>query len=331
MRKVLKAALIGSVLAVVLLPLLVGNVFLVLAHFRETLSRREAAPPAGRFVKAEDVEIFVQELGPPEGPPVLFIHGMGAWSELWRETMRPAALAGYRCLAIDVPPFGYSQRPADASYGRRSQAKRILGVLDALGVTSAVLVGHSFGAGPTVEAAMMAPERVSRLVLADAALGLGAPATAASPVASGVLGVPLLRQALIASTAGNPWLTRRLLLKFVAKPEAVTDARVTLLQQPMAVRGSARALSDWLRAFLTTNDPAMSADRANYAALTMPTLLIWGDADTVTPLSQGEELARLIRGATLQRMPGVGHMPQIEDPPAFQRSLLAFLGSAKSK
>jgi pimeloyl-ACP methyl ester carboxylesterase len=60
----------------------------------------------------------------------------------------------------------------------------------------------------------------------------------------------------------------------------------------------------------------------------VPTLVIWGDRDTTTPLAQGQRLAQLIAGAELAVMPGVGHMPQIEDPARFNRLLLAFLQKA---
>ena len=57
----------------------------------------------------------------------------------------------------------------------------------------------------------------------------------------------------------------------------------------------------------------------------MPALVIWGDLDTTTPLAQGRRLAEVIPGAELAVMPGVGHMPQIEDPPAFNQLLVEFL------
>src|SRR5215218_9103590 len=75
-----------------LLGVLVLAVILVLAGFRvaaarrETLSRHDAAPKTGRFVKAADVELVVQEEGPAGGAPVVFVHGTGAWGEIWRGT-----------------------------------------------------------------------------------------------------------------------------------------------------------------------------------------------------------------------------------------------------
>jgi pimeloyl-ACP methyl ester carboxylesterase len=293
------------------------------AHARETTRRAEAAPSRGRFLRAADVEIFVQELGPPGAPVVLFVHGMGAWSELWRETLAATAAAGFRAVAMDLPPFGYSERPARDAYGRQHQARRILGVIDALDVRQATLVGHSFGGGPTMEAVLLAPQRVRSLVLADAAIGLDAEAGGGG--AALVLRARSLRNALVASTVTNPLLTRRLLAMFVANPGAVTEARVQVLQAPLVVQGATDAFGDWLLDFLTSREVALSADADSYRALALSTLVIWGDLDTTTPLAQGQRLAQLIAGAELAVMPGVGHMPQIEDAAQFNRLLLTFL------
>jgi len=269
----------------------------------------------------------VQELGPVGAPVVVFVHGMGAWSELWRETLVATAGAGFRAVALDLPPFGYSERPAPDAFGRRHQARRILGVVDALGVEQAILVGHSFGGGPTMEAVLLAPQRVRALVLADAAIGLDATGgVGALPAA--VLGLRPLRNAIVAATITNPMLTRRLISGFVANTAAVTDARISVVQAPMVHQGATDAFGFWLLDFVTSREVAVSQRPDAYRPLTLPTLIIWGALDTTTPLSQGQRLAQLISGAELAVMAGVGHMPQIEDPAQFNRLLLAFLRRA---
>jgi pimeloyl-ACP methyl ester carboxylesterase len=202
---------------------------------------------------------------------VLFVHGMGAWSELWRETLAATAAAGFRAVALDLPPFGFSQRPAGAAYGRRHQARRILGVIDALGVDRVTLVGHSFGGGPTMEAVLLAPERVRALVLADAAIGVDAAGPGGALIPT-LLGSRPLRNAILSATVANPLLTGPLLARFVARPAAVTDPRVQVPQAPLVVQGATDAFGDWLLV-----------------------------------------------------MPGIGHMPQLEDNDQFIRLLVAFL------
>jgi pimeloyl-ACP methyl ester carboxylesterase len=298
--------------------------FRLQAHERETHEAASIAPPSGRFVNAADVEIFVQEAGPADGPAVLFVHGTGAWSETWREAMAAAAGAGFRAIAIDLPPFGFSSRPANGAYAPADQGKRIIGVLDALQIPRAVLVGHSFGGGPTMEAVFDAPARIRALVAVDVALGIDAPAEA-SPVMSGLLGFSPLRDAVVATFLTNPAFTRRLLAAFVADAGAATPERVRIYQRPLAVRGSTRAIGEWLPVLIAPVGTPPSATSGPYRALALPALVIWGDLDTITPLPQGTALAKLIPGARLEVLTGVGHIPQIENPQRFNAVLVGFL------
>ena len=299
-----------------------------LAERRETRTAAEIAPPGGRYVKADDVEVFLQETGPETGPVALFVHGTGAWSETWRTSLDAVAAAGFRGVAIDLPPFGHSERPAEPRYGKADQARRILGVLDGLGVRRAILVGHSFGGGPTVESALRAPARVRALVLVDAALGIRADGAAPEHppwIARGLLAVPPVRDGLVAAFLTNPRFTRQLLTRFVADPSVVTPERVAIYQRPLVVRGSTRAVGAWLPALLTPDAPARSEDPAEYRRLAMPLTAIWGARDTVTPLDQGQRLVRLVPAAKLEILPNAGHIPQIEAPREFDQRLVETL------
>ena len=332
--------------ALLLAVALVLTGFRIAAARRETLSRHEAAPSAGRFVRAADVELFVQEEGPATGPPVVFIHGTGAWSEIWRGTMHALAGAGFRAIALDMPPFGYSTRPASADYGDDAQARRILGALDALQLQRVTLVGHSFGGRPTMQATFMAPQRVERLVWGDAALdrrrgwgegGMGGCGTAAAPstkasettgpwIVRAVLGVPPVRNAVVSATLSNPRMTGWLLAKLVSNREAaVTPERVAIMQRPFALEGWTSGLGAWLEPFATTRTSSMATDRARYGTLAIPTMVLWGAKDSLTPIAQGQDLARLIPGARLEVLPMAGHIPAIEDERSFDAALLEFL------
>jgi len=315
--------LLRLALRVLLLALVAA--LLVLGGFRWAAARREQgtardAPPGGRFVKAGDVRMFVQDSGPASAPGVLFVHGTGAWSETWRDAMATAADAGFHAVAVDLPPFGFSERPESGRYGKTDQGRRIVGVLEALGPQPVVLVGHSFGGGPTVEAALLAPERVRGLVLVDVALGLppeGAGRSSPPRLLGALLAVRPLRDAVVATFLTNPRFTRRLLQSFIADPSRATPERVAVYQRPLTQKGSTEAIGQWLPALLAPAEAAPSEDPASYARLRMPVVLIWGGRDTITPLAQGQRLARLVAGAQLVVMDAVGHIPQLEDPEPF--------------
>lgn len=174
--------------------------------------------------------MYVQDSGPPSGPVVLLVHGTGAWSEIGRRTLDTLAAAGYHAVAVDMPPFGYSERPASADYGDAAQARRILGVVTALGLERMTLVGHSFGARPAMEAYFLDRDRFSGLVLVDAALGL---------------------DTMPRAKAGLP-------------------VRVAMLQRPMSREQTTTTYGEWLRHFLLVDEHTLAMDRERYRTIRVP-------------------------------------------------------------
>jgi pimeloyl-ACP methyl ester carboxylesterase len=307
----------GNGLLVLLLSLiLVITSFRLAASIRETGTRPQLAPRTGHLVPTRSGGVFVQEKGPEDGVPVVLFHGTAAWSELWRRTVDALSSAGFRVIALDLPPFGFSDRPG--TYTREAQAARVESVMRALGAPPAIIVGHSFGAGAATEFAMRHPQRARALVLVDAALGL----TASPADVPLVLQPKWVREVLVSLTITNPLATKTLLQSLIARTERALPEYIEILQRPTTLRGSTEDIADWLHYFIGDDRAAASADRGSYAKLTMPAAILWGDKDTVTPLEQARDLATLMPQAKLVVLPGLGHIPQIEDPDAFNDALL---------
>ncbi len=303
---------------------------------RETHSRAELAPGLGKYLSVADaggkLDLFTLQLGPEDGLAVLLVHGPGAWSETWKQTMQQLANAGFRAIAIDLPPFGVSERPANADYSKVAQGRRIVGVLNALKVDKVILVGHSFGAGPAMEAALQIPDRVKGVVLVDAALGV-APANenltqhaSAGGLTSVVLAMPPVRDRVVATFLTNPSFTRKLLSMYVDNPASVTDEWVARYQWPLAAAGSNEAISRWLPEMLSPTLVAASEKPSTYQAAKMPIALIWGARDSITPVAQAQYLKSIAPSIHLEVLPGIGHIPQIEDALMFQAALLQEVG-----
>ncbi|MGA7155650.1 MAG: alpha/beta hydrolase [Acidobacteriaceae bacterium] len=109
-------------------------------------------------VAVNGISLHVTELG--EGPAVLFCHGFPDTAYTWRGQMKAIAEAGYRAIAPDMRGYGRSSAPAEAAlYTPLQTAGDLVGLLDALGISSAVLVGHDWGASHAWNAAMMRPDR----------------------------------------------------------------------------------------------------------------------------------------------------------------------------
>lgn len=315
------------------LVLLVLVVAAALAFFRWEASVRESqtasqlAPSTGRFIRAADVTLFVQEQGRRDALPVVFVHGTGAWSESWRDTLNAVAAAGFRAVALDLPPFGFSERPVNKDYSNPSQARRILGAMDALQIDTAVLVGHSFGGGPTMEAAFLIPARMHALVLVDVALGLDDTSADSHGATQTFLAMAPLRNALVATFLTNPRFTKRLLQQFIADPARATDQRVAIYQRPLSIGGTTSAVGEWLPVLMLPQPRSPATDPDSYRRFPAPTRIIWGAEDTITPIAQAEHLAKLLPSAELFAMKGVGHIPQIENPAEFNGLLIDFLSS----
>jgi pimeloyl-ACP methyl ester carboxylesterase len=131
-----------------------------------------------------------------------------------------------------------------------------------------------------------------------------------------------ITETLVASVVTNPLILRPLLASFLYNKDAATDEQADILKQPYARRGSTKAYAQWLPTLLLVDRSAMSASVANYASIKVPTSLIWGDKDQVTPLPQGRQLNRLISGSRLNVLDNVGHIPHIEAPDGFYDLLL---------
>lgn len=319
MSKVLRWS--GNGLLVLLLAVILLIVaFRMAASIRETGARAELAPPTGELVSTRSGGVFVQRKGPADGVPVVLFHGTAAWSELWRNTSDALASAGFHVIALDLPPFGFSDRPG--TYTRQDQAARISDVLGALKASPAIIVGHSFGAGAATELVMRHPERARGLVLVDAALGL----TAAPSPAPWVVQPQWIREILVSLTITNPAATGMLLESMIARKERALPEFVAILQWPLTQRGSTSEIAEWLYYFLGSDAGAASADRTAYAKLSAPVAILWGEKDTVTPVEQARDLQTLLpAGSELTLLPGLGHIPQIEDPALFNDALLKTL------
>lgn len=296
-------------------------------HERDALVA--SAPAGGTYTHVDGVMVHSQASGRADGTPLLLVHGTAAWSGTWFSLIPALNRAGYRVIAVDLPPFGYSDKAVQMDFSRAAQARRLLAVLNHHGVDRAVVVGHSFGGGPALELALSAPTRVSQLVLVDAALGLDsrpAPASLSCRASS----IAPLRHTVLAATATNPLWSRKLLASFVARKEAITPARLAQYRRPSSLEGATDALGAWAWHFACAREQGLSTDPAGISRLQAPLTLLWGAEDTVTPVSQAHRLQALVPQSQLRVIDKVGHIPHIEDPAAFESLLVRELHSDAS-
>ena len=270
--------------------------------------------PAGTGFNARHITVdgtALRYIDEGRGPPVVFLHGLGASMYAWRKNLAPVAAAGYRVIAFDNRGFGFSDKPA-TGYDNASYARLTVALLDSLHLPEAVLIGHSMGGAIAAEVAIAHPERVRGLVLIGSA-GLGA----REPPLFHVGRWPVVGPLLFAFRGRG--LTERLLEATYADPSKVADADVDQYYAPVAEPEYGRSLRAVLREFRFDG----LAGRLDHIAA--PTLVLWGEADRLIPIALGRALAAGIPRAAFLSVPRAGHAVQEEAPEEVNRLLIRFL------
>ncbi len=247
-----------------------------------------------------------------DGPPLVLVHGFLGSTANFDDVIE--RLAPYRrVVALDLPGFGYSDRPLDIDLSLTAMAELLSAALDRLGIERAAVLGHSMGGVIAMRLAAAHPERVERLIL------VAAPA----PDEMHRLPLyPLLRPVLpvaVALTLANLSRLRRSLRNLTYDPAFITDERWQVYTRPSRLRGSAHALIKLLGDVHrdVPLDPAGIHTR---------TLLLWGEADTAVPLRVAHRLHALLPDARLEVVPQAGHLVLEEQPDVSATAILRFLG-----
>jgi pimeloyl-ACP methyl ester carboxylesterase len=248
---------------------------------------------------------------PGHGHPVVYVHGHLASSASWKEVLS-AASAGRPAIAVDLPGFGFSDRPWPYDYTAAGEARGLARYLEARGIGKAVLVGNSLGGGEAMVVAAERPDLVEALVLV-------APASPSGPIP---WPVRILRVRglgdLALALATRRFVGFGLRHRMYARAARVTEAAIDDAWRPLGVPGTRRAALQAIR-----TDP--EAFRGLEARVRVPTLVLWGERDKMLPAAEGERLASKIRGARLVILPDAGHLPQRERPETFAAAVAGFV------
>lgn len=293
--------------------------------------RRDTPVPADtRWSSLGTDSIAWHSHGPDSGPVVLFVHGMASWGAIWTPVAEAVAANGWRAVAVDLPPFGWSTRTPAGGFSAERQAARLDAVAQAVSPDApVVVVAHSIGGAPVLAWALGHPDRVQRIVWVSAALGLDADSATATGPAAWVLATPPLRTWAVSVAALWPGGARRALAANYAPGAAPpSDSLVQLLTTPFARPGSAAAWGAWAAEALAPERTSLRERRATAASLECPMLLVWGREDRITPWSQYESLRRLWPGSAGDTLAGVGHFPPTEAPDRVAAAVSRWLGAA---
>jgi 3-oxoadipate enol-lactonase len=271
-----------------------------------------------RRVDVGDVSLEVAEAG-EGGRPVLLVHGFTANSGEVAGVMPTLAARGWHAAAPDLRGHGRSDHPTGAeAYSFEILAADVLALADSLGWHRFALVGHSMGGAVAQLIALDRPERLTGLVLASTFHG-PVPGITMELVELGrwvvrEAGMSGLADALAARRAENPASTAAFERMQEARPGYAEESRQRL---------EATSPEMWMA--LAPRFVAQPDRLERLASLDVPTAVIVGERDS-TMYDDCVRLARTIPGAELTVVPGAGHVPQVEQPEAWEAAILGFLG-----
>lgn len=238
-----------------------------------------------------------------QGAPLVFCHGFTTTGQFWREQVDTFALT-HHVVIVNLPGHGPSAHPEGREYTIQAFADDLALVFDHLELDGAVLVGLSMGGTISQRFTLAHSQRLKGLVLVGATPhGLG-PDVQVSNVLAAIdeLGVEQASQRVIERSFAPS-----------ASKDLVEFAKREVIQTPEFVAK---------RAIVSLNE---SDTRDELKSIDLPTLVICGKEDRITPPAQSQELAQGISGARLVLIDGAGHFPMLEKPEIFNRELRQFI------
>jgi pimeloyl-ACP methyl ester carboxylesterase len=277
-------------------------------------------PALSREIEVDDRDVHVVDTG-GDGPPLLFLHGLGGVWQNWLVTIA-AFMGSHRCVAFDLPGFGESEMPVD-EISIPGFAKTADAVCKQLGIDRPVVIGNSMGGFVGAELALSFPTRVDKLVLVSAA-GLSTEYVKAEPVLATARAWAALMTRL--SAQSDAFLQRprgrRLALQAVVRyPEKLSVPLATEIARGAGSPGFNAAF----RALLSYS----FRDRLD--RITIPVLIVWGRNDILVPVEDAENFEHLIgENAHSVIFDDTGHLAMIERPRRFNELLTGFLAGERS-
>ncbi|WP_370334733.1 alpha/beta fold hydrolase [Parvularcula marina] len=277
----------------------------------ETVSAEPvSSEPVERFVDVAGATIRIREEGPADAPVLLLLHGFTYSLETW-DGWAEELSDRYRIIRYDLLGHGLTGPDPQERYAPKERAQFVGEVMDALELDHAIIGGNSLGGLAAWRFASMSPERVDAMILVSPGAypmnGVGDEAAPVPPALSIYLQtVPDI--ALRASIA-----------RIYADPASVPEERIQEIGAMMRREGNGEAMIKSLEEF-TLPDPDEDLRK-----LTMPVLLLWGEADQVIPPEHAERLMAVLPDAMLITYPGVGHVTHEEETAKSAADVAAFL------
>ena len=299
-----------------LLFLALGTVLLYWRSDIPTVELKEkyAASPS-RFVSVQGMEVhFREEMEMCDSLPIVLLHGTSASLHTW-DAWTKELKKKHRIIRLDLPAFGLTGANPTGDYSYQFYVDFLHDFLKKVYIEKCVLVGNSLGGGIAWQFALKHPEVVKKLILVDAS---GFPSKQGRlPIGFRLAQMPLVNQLVKYVTPKS--IVKSSLLSSYGDKSKVTDSLVDRYFELNLHQGNRQALLDRMRQRLEAPDTSL------IKRLQMPTLVIWGDQDSLIPVEVAYKFHDALPNDTLVILKGVGHVPMEESPQITIQAVEAFL------
>lgn len=259
-------------------------------------------PEIGGTISAGGIKTNCHDVG--DGPPVVLLHGSGpgvtAWAN-WRLVL-PKLATSFRVIAPDIVGFGFTDRPAGATYDMAYWTRHVMGVLDALDIEKCCIVGNSFGGALTLALAVNHPDRIDRIVL----MGATGLAFEITPGLDAVWGYEPSVENM-----------RGLVEMFAYDPAIATDDLARMRYEASIRPGYQESYASMFPAPRQRHVEAMAQSDDALRAIMHETLIVHGRDDRIIPVETSIRMSHLIPRSQLHVYGQCGHWTQIEQNARF--------------
>ena len=256
------------------------------------------------FVTVDGIRIHYQEFGDAANPPIVLIHGFTASLFVWHKVAPMLADAGFRVVAMDLVGFGYSEKPRWFEYTIAAQARMVSGLMQRLGIGRATVVGSSYGGAVAMTLALDYSASVEKLVLID---GVCNDEVLRQPILR-LVSIPAVGEAIVPFLVDSRLMLKRRMRRSLSKSnyDLITKDRIANVIRPLRAADAHHSL------LATSRNWRACRLEQDANLIDHPTLIIWGEDDTVVGIHNGYRLHDEILKSRFVVLRDCGHVPAEE-------------------
>lgn len=297
--------IITIIITILAVPMLLFAILFIRLASKLEIDEKARMSAPGNFIELSNGIVHYELKGDDESPVIVLIHGATIPYVSWDMNYKTLLDSGYRALRYDLFGRGYSDRPR-IEYTKEMYVNQLYELLDRLNITDPVhIVGTSMGGAVAVFFASARPDMVSSLILID-------PIGPYSMYSNNTNVIKKVAKSFKDRIFEKNTLTRRV--------RQIAPLRKEMKEQ-MKYKGVGWSIYSSVRN--RDFDKLLSA-YTFVGEKKLPTLLIWGEDDSVIPLQYSKEIKKLIPGITLHVVKGAGHLPHYEKPKIVNSLLIDF-------